>query len=356
MTANPAPTTEAKAEMLVTVIIVNYNAYDWMKRCFESLAAQTIARQVQIILIDNISSDGSDKLAQELMTGLSNALFIQMGENAGFGRACNRAVQDATGKYLLLLNPDVWLERDCLEQLVNGAERSQSAAAGPLVLNYDDDSFQSNGNVGFDLCGMFICMAPDAMPEELFCANGFYFIRTDVYLKVGGEDEAFFLYTEEIDLSWRVWISGNRIVYAPKARIHHRGSISVNPKGGTKMVELRTSDSKRFFANRNHLLCLLKNCHHVLLLMLIPSLILLFVEGLVGSVLARRWSFFRKTCWDVLKGCWQLRGHVLAKRRQVRGFRQRGDFWMLRFFSFRLNRLGEMEKIFRLGPPKLDHR
>jgi hypothetical protein len=58
----------------------------------------------------------------------------------------------------------------------------------------------------------------------------------------------------------------------------------------------------------------------------------------------------------VLGSCWKLRGHVLARRRFARTFRKRGDFWMLRFFSFRLNRWGELEKFFRLGPPILDKR
>ena len=129
--------TAGETGLMVTVIIVNYNARDWMPRCFESLAAQTIFSRMQVIFADNTSSDGSDQLAQELMAGWPNAVFLQTGENLGFGRACNRPVKQARGKYFPLLNPDVWLERDCLEQLV--------AAVGPLALNYDDDSFQSSG-------------------------------------------------------------------------------------------------------------------------------------------------------------------------------------------------------------------
>jgi GT2 family glycosyltransferase len=346
----------AKNDFMVSVIIVNYNALSWMHRCFESLAAQTIAAQLQIIMVDNLSSDGSDRLAQELMAGWPGAEFIQMGENAGFGRACNRAVKVASGKYLFLLNPDVWLERDCLEQLVSAAERNQTAAVSPMVLNYDDDSFQSNGADGFDIFGFLVGMRQDATPSELFCANGFYFIRRDVFLEVGGEDETFFLYNEEGDLSWRVWVAGHQIGYAPSARMHHRGSISVNPVGGNKIVELRTSDAKRFYSNRNHLLGLLKNCQHVLLLMLVPSIALLFVEGLVGVVLSRRWSYFKRTFLGALASCWQLRRHVLAERRRIRACRKRGDFWMLRFFTFRLNRWGEFKNMLKLGPPVFDPR
>lgn len=341
---------------MVTVIIVNYNALSWLRRCFVSLADQTIARQIQIIVVDNISTDGSDKLAQELMVDRPHSAFIQMGENAGFGRACNRAVEQAVGKYLFLLNPDIWLERDCIEQLVASAESSQCAAVGPIVFNYDDDSFQSNGSDGFDLFGFFVGMRQHATPSELFCANGFYFICKDVFLELGGEDETFFLYNEEVDLSWRIWIAGHQIGYAPAARMHHRGSIAVNPSGGTKVVELRTSDGKRYYTNRNHLVCLLKNSQHILLLMVIPSIILLFLEGFVGVVLSRRPSFFKRTCWQVLVSCWQLRSHIFTERRRIRAYRKRGDFWMLRFFTLRLNRWGEFKQMLKLGPPILDPR
>lgn len=348
--------TENETELLVSVIIVNYNAEVWMRRCFESLAAQTIYPKIQVIVVDNASTDGSDKTAQRLMAGWPNAVFVQTGENLGFGRAVNRVVQHALGKYLFLLNADVWLERDCLEQLVAAADESRSAAAGVLVLNYDDDSFQNNGGVGFDLCGLGTPLRQGSAPKELFCPNGFFFIRKDVFHEIGEEDETFFLYNEEGDLSWRVWIAGHRIVYAPKARIHHRGAASVNPKGGTKMVELRTSDTKRYYTNRNHFLCLLKNSQHVLLLLLIPAVVLSFIESLFGVILLRRWSFFQRTWWAAISDCWQLRGHVLDKRRRIRAFRKHGDFWMLRFFTFRPNRWDEFKRILKLGLPKVDAR
>jgi GT2 family glycosyltransferase len=143
-------------------------------------------------MVDNVSKDGSDELAQKLMADIPNTRFIQMGENAGFGRSCNRAAREAAGKYLFLLNPDVWLESDCLEQLVACAERNQSSAVGPLVLNYDDDSFQSNGNIGFDLFGMFISSPQHTAAGEIFCANGF-FLSAPIFSWRGGEDGAFSL-------------------------------------------------------------------------------------------------------------------------------------------------------------------
>jgi N-acetylglucosaminyl-diphospho-decaprenol L-rhamnosyltransferase len=348
--------TESESALLVSVIIVNYNAEFWMRRCFESLAAQTIFPKIQIIVADNASTDGSDKVAQTLMTGWPHSVFIQNGENLGFGRAVNRAAKTARGRYLFLMNADLWLERDCLEQLVNSAEGNQAAAAGVLVSNYDDDTFQSNGASGFDIFGFCVGPRRKTVPKELFCANGFFFIRRDVFLAIGEEDEAFFLYNEESDLSWRIWIAGHRIVYSPAARVHHRGSASVNPKGGTRVVEIRTSDAKRYYSTRNHLLCLLKNCQNILLLMLIPAICFLFLESLAGAILSRRWSFFRQTFWTALVGCWQLRAHIIAERQRIRSFRKRGDFWMLKFLKLRPSRWDELKRMLKLGLPILDAR
>lgn len=225
-----------------------------------------------------------------------------------------------------------------------------------MVLDYDSDNLQSKGVVGFDIFGLSVDPRKSDNPERLFCVGGFYFIRKDLFLKVGGWDNEFFLYGEEMDLAWRIWISGENIVAAPAAQIHHRGAAAANPKGGARVVEIRTNDTKRFYANRNHLLTLLKVGRHVMLLLLVPSVMLVLWEGLAGVALLRRWSFFSKTSWAALTDCWRLRGHWMAERRRIRSFRKRGDLWMTRFFSLRLNRWNEFKKMLKLGLPKIEQR
>jgi N-acetylglucosaminyl-diphospho-decaprenol L-rhamnosyltransferase len=347
---------EATSQPLVTVVLLNYNGQAWMRRCLESLQAQTIFPQCQIIVADNASTDGSDKLAEELIRDWPNGLFIQNGANLGFGAGSNLAVREATGKYLLFLNPDLWLESDCVEQAVRVAEEHQVGACGVHVLDYDDDTFQSNGSAGFDITGHMLGVTRADGPVELFCANGFYFIRTDLFRRIGGFDDSFFLYWEEGDLSWRVWTSGNRILYASKARIHHRGAAAANPKGGTKIVELRTSDSKRYYTNRNHLVTLLKNCRGPGLLMVPLAAVFLFVEACAGVVFLRRASFWKRTWWDAVRDTWRLRGHIAAERRRIRGFRVRGDLYMLRFLKFGLGRWPDYQRMFKLGKPIVEAR
>src|SRR5204863_8533984 len=115
-----------------------------------------------------------------------------------------------------------------------------------------------------------------------------YMIDRELFLKIGGFDPNFFIYSEEVDLSWRTWIAGGKIVGVPPAILHHRGAAGVNPKGGEKVVETRTTDRKRFLANRNGLLTLLKDAQHVLLLFWFLQLCLVIAESLIGLMIVRR--------------------------------------------------------------------
>jgi hypothetical protein len=140
----------------------------------------------------------------------------------------------------------------------------------------------------------------------------------------------------------------------PMARTHHRGAAGVNPAGYTKMVESRTSETKRYLANRNGILFVAKNSQHLLLLLLIPHLLMLFTEAIMALILVRRWSYIKKSYWDAVVDTWRMRGHIMDWRRRIRGFRKRSDFWMLRFLRLKPNRMWELERILKFGLPKVD--
>jgi GT2 family glycosyltransferase len=350
------PETTPKPDVKVSVIILNYNGLAWVPNCLESLRKQTIFDQLQVIFADNVSTDGSDRLAEKQLAGWTNGLFVQNGVNPGFGGGCNLVINRATGKYLFFLNPDVRLEPDCLEQLYLGAEKAQAGAAGLVVLEYEDDTYWSRGGAAFDFCANVVIPRPGEVPDVLFVCHGFYFIRKDVFERVGRYDDTFFLYGEELDLSWRVWAAGERIIHVPTAKIHHRGEALENPEGGTKMVVMRTSESKRFYANRNQLVTILKLGQHVLLLMFFTATAMITLEAIAGAILLRRWSFFSRTCLQALTGCWKLRRHIWAERKRIRSFRKRGDFWILRFFSWRPGRWEDYRAILKQGLPRVDRR
>jgi len=339
---------------LVSVVVLNYNGDRWLERCLRSLQSQTIFSRVEVIVADNLSTDGSDRLGAKLVSGWPNGAFIQHGRNLGYCAGNNQAALAARGDFLFFLNNDAWLEPDCLETLVTGTRQAGAAAACPLILNYDDDAFQSLGAFGFDLFGLATSRRACSETTEVLMPEGCaYLIERKLFQELGGFDSEFFMYVDEFDLSWRVWITGHRAVAVPRARLHHRGAAQVNPQGGGKVVELRTSDSKRFYANRNSLLVLLKGARHLLLMAALLQVGMLALEALAGLVLIRRWTFVRRAYLEALTDCWRLRKHVMSERRRLLPLRRRGDWFMLRFLKWRFNRWDEIQRARQFGLPKV---
>lgn len=338
---------------MVSVIILNYNGAGWLARCLASIHDQTAFERLEVIVADNDSPDNSVLVAQKIMENWDGSQVIQHGANLGFCEGNNRAARHAKGRYLFFLNNDTWMEPDCMERLIDAVEGAGAQAGTPLMLNYDDDSIQSSGGEGFDVFGL---MSPSSRSNQrdIFVVGGCsYLIDHELFDRLGGFDSAFFMYADEYDLSWRLWLSGARAVLAGDAKLHHRGAASVNPAGGDRVVELRTSDTKRFYTNRNCLLLLLKNCQHILLLTVPLQLVLLMLEGCAGWVIYRRWSFVKRAYIDAIIDCWKMRRHILSERRRIGLLRRRSDWAMLRFFRLRLNRWDEVRKLLAHGLPKV---
>lgn len=186
------------------------------------------------------------------------------------------------------------------------------------------------------------------MPEG--CA---YLIQTKVFRDLGGFDEAFFMYSDEYDLSIRLWLSGGAAISVPQARLHHWGAAQVNPGNEGGQATFRTSESKRYYANRNALLTLLKNGQDVLLLMAFAQILMLLLEMVVGWAIIGRWSFVKRAYLDALRDCWKKRVMIQRESRKLAKARQRDDLWMLKFLKLRPNRLDEIKRMRELGPPEI---
>ena len=339
----------------ISVVILNYNGMQWLERCLDSLERQTIFDQIEVIFTDNKSSDASAEFAARWLTRCGKGPLVQNGANLYYCEANNRGAAVATGRYLLFLNQDTWLEPDCLAQLYEKSEAFGASAASPLVLDYESETLGECGGPGFDLFGLPMSQGECEEGDEIFGAPGCsLLIRADMFKKIGGFDARMLMYVDETDLSSRVWIAGGKIVGIPSARLHHRGAVMINPKGITKIVELRTSETKRYLTNRNGILFWLKNAEGLLLLILIPHLLLLAVEAAVSLLLVRRWSFVRKGYLNATADAFQLLDHVRDWRKRIKTFRQRSDFWMLRFLRIKFARWAEVRMLFRFGLPKVE--
>jgi len=105
---------------LVSVLISNLNGSKWLPRCFESLRKQTILDRMEVIMVDNCSSDDSVAFAQKTLSDFPNGLVLKNPKDLGFTGGNNTGARAARGEFLFITNNDVWLEPDCLERLVAG--------------------------------------------------------------------------------------------------------------------------------------------------------------------------------------------------------------------------------------------
>lgn len=339
----------------ISVVVLNYNGTRWIKSCLESLRQQTIFSKIEIILADNASQDGSDTLAADLVRDLPNARFQQNGGNLGYCEGNNLGAQAATGNYLFFMNNDVRMAPDCLELLLEEMEGRRAGAGSPQILNYQDGALQGYGRSGFDVFGYYSNQDDQLTPpRELFTAPGCaYCIRRDLFWKLGGFDKEFFMYADETDLSWRVWISGESVITVPRAKLYHWGAGASAPATGDHPATFRTSEFARFHSNRNALLVLLKNAQHLLLFLVATQLLSLLTEALFMLAVTRRFSLIRNAYLGAVLACWAKRHHVMRERRRIRELRKRGDLWLLRFLRPFPERLHELLRVFRQGLPKV---
>ena len=251
----------------VSLIIVNFNAgAERLLHCLDAVKAQTVP-PLEVLLVDNGSEDGSFEGA---VTAHPDVIAMPMGENLGFAAANNRAAERAQGYWLALLNPDAYPEPDWLEQLLAATERwpqiaffgsHQLDAADPTKLDGAGDNLHAlgipyRGDYGRDAeaqpaCREGLVFAP--------CAAAALY-RRDVFMGLGGFDERFFCYCEDVDLGYRHRLRGGDAVQVPTARVHHEGSG----------ISGRTSHFAIYHGHRNRLWCWAKNTPGLLFWALLP--------------------------------------------------------------------------------------
>jgi GT2 family glycosyltransferase len=212
----------------VSVLIVNYNSGGRLRRCLQCLGGQTF-RDFEIVVFDNGSDDSSVHEAQGAPLDFQ---LVEAHANLGFAAANNRAAERARGEWLAFLNPDAYPEPDWLEELLAATRRHPFADAfGSTQIDARDPSrLDGAGDVysvfGVPWRGHFGWPVEKLPPEgECFspCAAAALF-RKRTFLDLGGFDERFFCYGEDVDLGFRLRLAGGRCVQAARARVLHEGS------------------------------------------------------------------------------------------------------------------------------------
>ncbi len=248
--------------MRVSVIILNWNGERFLKQFLPALIKYTPNELAEIVVADNGSSDNSLALIQKEFPGVR---VITFDKNYGFAEGYNKALDQTSSEYSVLLNSDVEVTPDWLLPLVEFMDLDTNVAAcQPKILAfYDRSRFEHAGasggfidKFGFPFCRgrIFDKNEKDARQyddvTDIFWASGAcLFIRTEVFKKEGGFDADFFAHMEEIDLCWRLKSRAYRISCVPKSSVYHVG-------GGTLKAE---HPHKTYLNFRNNLLLLYKN-------------------------------------------------------------------------------------------------
>ncbi|RME10513.1 MAG: glycosyltransferase family 2 protein [Ardenticatenia bacterium] len=215
----------------VSVIVPLWNGAACIGDCLKHLAAQTIAEQIEILVVDDASPDDGAALVE---TSFPHVRLLRRPVNGGFAAACNTGLQAASGDVLVLLNQDVLLAPDAIERLVAALDVSERGVVGGK-LRYPDGSLQHAG--GYLLWPKAFGMhdgvgEPDEgqydTPREVeFLTGALLAVRRDVFERVGGLDEGFYpAYYEDVDWCFRIRAAGYRVWYAPDvAGTHQEGSV-----------------------------------------------------------------------------------------------------------------------------------
>jgi hypothetical protein len=238
----------------ISICIVTLKARDFLRECLNSLEANPPGGSLEIIVVENHSSDGTVEMLRQ---DYPYVQLIENETNAGFVRPMNQAMHAASGRYVLLLNPDTVVLPGAVDSLIDFfAKNPQAGICGPKVLNRDR-SLQKSCRRGeprpvavlsyfLGLSKLFPrskffggylmnYMGEDALHEVAGVAGSCMLVRREVIEQIGYLDERFFAYQEDADYCFQARKAGWKIYYVPQAQIIHYGG-----QGGSRVQPYRS--------------------------------------------------------------------------------------------------------------------
>ncbi len=230
-----------KSEVRISAIVLNYKTPFLTWNCVEALCAQTIADQMEIIVVDNHSCDDSIGFLRNRARGKANVRVIESARNGGYGQGNSLGVRHARGQYILIINPDNELEPAGLESMVRAMERDPAIGILAAQLVQEDGTVRDSYRTFPTLTDLFIKRTRlrhvfktrmrrylqhhedrHAVRDVDWVAGACMLMRRSLFGELGGFDPRFFLFFEDTDLCRRCWAAGRRVVYYPQARATDR--------------------------------------------------------------------------------------------------------------------------------------
>jgi GT2 family glycosyltransferase len=219
--------------MKLSIVIVNYNVRPYLEQCLRSVQKALEGIEGEVFVVDNHSSDDSVEVVRNSYPWVH---LIANDENMGFARANNLAIRQSEGEYVLLLNPDTVVESDTLRQVLQFmSDHPQAGGAGVMMHNADGTLAPESRRAVptpwvacLKMLGItrryYMSHLPWDKPARIEVISGaFCFLRRKALDQVGLLDEDFFMYGEDIDLSYRLLKGGWENWYVPASIIHYKG-------------------------------------------------------------------------------------------------------------------------------------
>ncbi|AUS04266.1 glycosyltransferase family 2 protein [Pseudotamlana carrageenivorans] len=227
--------------MKLSVVILNYNVRHFLELCLKSVQAATVAIDSEIIVVDNNSEDDSCQMVKTLFP---DVILIEEKTNGGFSKGNNIGVARAKGEYLCILNPDTVVAEDTFLELLEFSETKVDLGIVGCKLINGSGFFlpESKRNIPYvnvalkKICGHSKTyyanqISKEEIGEVEILVGAFMFLKREVYNKVGGFDEDYFMYGEDIDLSYKVLQAGYKNYYFGKTSvIHYKGESTLRDK------------------------------------------------------------------------------------------------------------------------------
>jgi len=305
----------------LSIVILSWNVCDLLRQCLKSVArdrplsADHPLLATEIIVVDNASSDGS---AEMVRAEFPDVRLIANQANRGYTGGNNDGTAAATGRYVMILNPDTRVLDDALAALVSYADvHPDVGVVGPQLLNSDGSVQSSRRRFPTLITGLFEStwlepLAPrnvlqryyvldqpdDAIQEVDWLFGACFLVRREVIQQVGALDEGFFMYSEEMDWCRRIRQAGWKVMYLPEAQVIHYGGKSSDQVAAQRHIYFQTSKVRYF---RKHHGALTAGVLRVALLAMYAwQLVLEAAKGVLGHKRTLRRERVR-AYWQVLR-------------------------------------------------------
>lgn len=305
---------------LFSIVIVNYNGKDYLKKCIESILKNNY-NNWEIVVVDNGSKDGSLEMISGELGDISNLHLIKLSTNRGPAYARNIGVKASKGEIVGFLDNDTEVDSNWITNAVKYFQKDLSVGIlqCKLLMLENKKQFDYAGEYLSSL-GFLIQRASyreedsgqyDNPKEILAAKSAGMFIRKDVFNKIGGFDDDYFIFVEETDLGWRAWLSGYQAIFAYDSIVFHNFSST------NKIVDSNFNNYlTRFHGTKNYILTLYKNLSFKNLILILPKHIFLWF-GLAGYLFLKGNFISSK---NIIKGilwniCNYRKNH--AKRKEI---------------------------------------